>query len=74
MTDWVRIIDRGIADRQESGEPPVFSAEALSSRLVTAFDPDERDPEKLRLMNLCFDALVCIREANARDGASGGDA
>ena len=65
MTDWLRIIDRGIAERQEGGEPPIFSADEMSARLTAVLNPDERDPERLTLMNLCFDALVCIRELEA---------
>ena len=66
MTDWLRIIDRGIAEREQSGEPPLFSAEEMTHRLVAALNPDETDQEKLKLMNLCFDALVYLREQHQR--------
>jgi hypothetical protein len=69
MADWLRIIDRGIKERQQYGEPPVFPVEEISHRLAAALNADERDQEKLKLMNLCFDALVCIREQAARGQA-----
>lgn len=66
MNNWLSLIDRGILSRQQSSEPPVFSTTDLSKRLVAVLDPDETDPLKLKLMNLCFDALACIRETAAR--------
>lgn len=69
MTDWLRIIDRGIEERQRDGEPAVFSVEEMSNRLAAVLNPDEPDEQKLKLLNLCFDALVCIRELEARGAA-----
>ena len=62
----MRIVDGGIAIRASDGDPFAIDPEVCCSRLAAALDPDERDPEKLKLMNLCFDALVCIRELDAR--------
>jgi hypothetical protein len=66
MTDWLRMIDRGISIREKEGDPPVFTVEEMSDRLAAVLDPDEPDPKKRELMNLCFDALVCVREMAAR--------
>jgi hypothetical protein len=66
MTDWLRVIDRGICIRQDDGDPPVFTVEEISRRLAGALNESETDEDKLRLMNICFDALVCLRELEAR--------
>ena len=66
MTDWKRIIDRGIAIRAGDNDPFAIEPEECCSRLAATLDPDEPDPQKLKLMNLCFDALMCIRELEAR--------
>jgi hypothetical protein len=66
MTDWMSLIDRGIAARIENDEPPVFDLDVLSQRIVNVLDENETDQEKLKFMNLCFDALVCLREQAAR--------
>lgn len=66
MTDWLALIDRGIAMRVERGEGPLFEVDDLSARIASKLDENETDQEKLKLMNLCFDALVCLREQAVR--------
>lgn len=61
-------MDRGIASRADEGDPQVFTVEEISERLASAIDENEPDQEKLKLMNICFDALVCLREQAARTG------
>lgn len=66
MTNWIALVDRGIGIRAKHGDPPVFTVEEMSERLASAIDENEPDQDKLKLMNLCFDALVCLREQAAR--------
>lgn len=66
MTNWLRLIDRGVSGREQHGEPPLFTLEEISRRLLEALDENEVDQDKLKLMNVCFDALVFVREQALR--------